>query len=135
MRPVPRIVAVCQGGELDGLRFSVALSDDGEPQPFTVHGRDGELTYRPAQQLELAEAHAASVEVQRRIATQRIPRSRLVRTLVRVRRRQLRPWALEQHKHPVFHGFELHLPELREEHGIVRGHHFHGVWIYREGAR
>jgi len=131
MRPVPRIVAVCQGGELDGLRFSVALDEHGAPRPFTVHGPAGEVTYVPTGELDLADAHAGSVEVERRMHEQRgrrVPRTRIGRTISHLRK----PWAVERHKHPVFHGFELHLPELRDEHGIVRGHHFLGVWIYRE---
>lgn len=96
MRPVPRIVAVCQGGALDGLRFSVAVDDAFSPPPLEVSG----CRYRPLVELELADEHAASLEAQARLD--------------------------EEAKHPVFQGFELHVPEP----GVVRGHHFVGVWLF-----
>jgi hypothetical protein len=62
MRPIPRVLAICQDGPLDGLRFSVALpSVDAEPQPLTVEG----VTYEPDCELVLAVEQAASIAAQR----------------------------------------------------------------------
>lgn len=56
MIPIPRIVAVCQGGILDGLRFSIALNGKDKPQKFAIHGPEGEVTYFPIQEIAITDS-------------------------------------------------------------------------------
>lgn len=106
MFPIPRAVAICQGGPLDGRRFSVVLGEDAKPPALEVQYGDGTLVYAPRTKLELADELAASLEVQQQLRTD---------------------VADDADKHPVFQGFELYLPD---EDGTVQGHDFHGVYLY-----
>ena len=61
MEPVERIVAVCQGGPLDGLRFSVARGEGASPPPIDNGGH----FYVADIELSLAKEHEKSLTAQR----------------------------------------------------------------------
>lgn len=108
MTAIPRVLAVLQGGAQHGRRFSAALPEDGQPPALEIGGEQYVADVKLDHRLD----HAQAVVLQ--AATNRGEKL-----------------DDEERAHPLFHGFELHVPEEHESEGIVRGHHFVQIWLYR----